>query len=75
LNNTLKKELGINAKKYIKDRITLEAKRLLLFSGFTAKEIAFQIGFNDPHHFSKFIKSNTGLSVSQMLNKYEKDPE
>ena len=74
LNNTLKNEIGINAKKYIKDRITLEAKRLLLFSGLTAKEIAFQIGFKDPHHFSKFIKSNTGLSISLILNQHEKDP-
>jgi AraC-like DNA-binding protein len=72
LNFTIKKELGINAKSYIQERITIEAKRLFLFSQLNAKEMAFKLGFNDPHHFSKFIKNQTGLTISQFIEKYKR---
>ena len=71
LNFTVKKELGLNAKSYIQERITIEAKRLLLFSQLNGKEMAFKLGFNDPHHFSKFIKNRTGLTISQFIEKYK----
>lgn len=45
----------------INDRLLLEAKRLLLFSHKTAEEIAFELGYSEGAHFSKFFKSHTGL--------------
>jgi YesN/AraC family two-component response regulator len=71
LNRTIKDQLGITAKNYIKERIVLETKRLLLFSGLSLKEIGFELGFGDPHHFSKFIKSSTGFSATQFIKKYK----
>lgn len=44
----------------INDRIILEAKRQLLHSSLKVKEIAFQLGFEDPSYFVKFFKRNTG---------------
>lgn len=44
----------------INDRIVLEAKRQLLHSSLKVKEIAFQLGFEDPSYFVKFFKRNTG---------------
>lgn len=45
----------------INERLLLEAKRLLLFSDKTAEEIAYELGYNEGAHFSKFFKSHTGL--------------
>ena len=46
----------------IQERVVLEAKRLLFYTDKTSKEIAYEIGFEDAHHFSKFFKKYTGLS-------------
>lgn len=46
----------------INDRIILEAKRLLLYSDKTAKEIAYELGYNESGHFSRFFKKEVGLS-------------
>lgn len=44
----------------INDRIVLEAKRQLLHSSLKVKEIAFQLGFEDPSYFIKFFKRYVG---------------
>ena len=64
LSQTVKNITGKVAKDHIQDRIILEAKRSLLHTGLTIKEIAYDIGFNDPLHFSSFFKKFTGLSPS-----------
>jgi len=46
----------------INDRIILEAKRLLLYSNKSTDEIARELGYKDPGHFSKFFKKHEGLS-------------
>lgn len=45
----------------INERLLLEAKRLLLFSDKSAEEIAYEIGYKEGAHFSKFFKAHTGL--------------
>lgn len=52
---------GLNASTLIYNQIILEGKRLLR-TGITAKETAYALEFEDPAHFSKFFKSQTGLS-------------
>lgn len=64
LNEVIKGETGISAKDYIQNRIVLEAKRLAQYSDFSMKEIAFQIGFEDPAHFSKVFKKCQGVTFS-----------
>lgn len=46
----------------IHERVILEAKRLLLYSEKTVEEIAFDLGYKDPGHFSKFFKKNEGVT-------------
>ncbi|HEX3006090.1 MAG TPA: helix-turn-helix transcriptional regulator [Bacteroidales bacterium] len=63
LNEVIKTGLNVSAKDYIQQRVTLEAKRLVAFTTKSAKEIGFDLGFEDPSHFSKFFKSHTGHSL------------
>ena len=46
----------------IKKRILLEAKRKLIYTGNSVKEIAFDLGFNDPAYFTRFFTKSTSLS-------------
>lgn len=48
----------------IKNRIILEAKRLLVHTSLTAKEIAYELGYNDPAYFSRLFQTKTGESPS-----------
>ncbi|MGB5982534.1 MAG: AraC family transcriptional regulator [Nonlabens sp.] len=48
--------------KLINERIIAEAKRLLLYSNKSAEEIAFELGYSEPSHFSKFFKKHVGFS-------------
>lgn len=64
LNRVVKTLLASTSAKYIQSRIIIEAKRLLWFSGFTAKEIGYNLGFNEPTNFSAFFKKLTGMSPS-----------
>jgi len=63
LNEVLRTAIGVSAKDYIQQRIVLEARRLSLFTGTSIKEIGFELGFEDPAHFSKFYKGQTGESL------------
>jgi AraC-like DNA-binding protein len=44
----------------IKDRILLEAKRLLTYSGMSVKEIAYDLGYDDPAYFNRLFVLKTG---------------
>lgn len=49
----------------IHERILLEAKRLLLYSDKTTEEIAYNLGYKDAGHFSKFFKKQEKRSPNQ----------
>lgn len=53
----------------IKNRLILEAKRLLKFSDKSSKEIAFELGFEEPASFSRFFKNQVGASPSAFQKK------
>jgi AraC-like DNA-binding protein len=69
LSSTVKNLTGKTAKEIIQDRLTLEAKRLLLHTELNIKEIAYQLGFEEPLHFSGFFKKQTGVSPSSFRGK------
>ena len=50
---------------FIKNRIILEAKRKLIYTDFSVKEIAFDLGFNDPAYFTRFFTKATQNSPLQ----------
>ena len=55
----------------IHERVEAEAKRLLLYSSKSAKEIADILGFEDQASFSRFFKNMTGQSAVQFRNTEE----
>ncbi|MGD1845574.1 MAG: helix-turn-helix domain-containing protein [Salibacteraceae bacterium] len=62
LSDLLKKETGRSAKDHINDFLVEKAKDLLLGSGDSVAEIAYSLGFNYPHYFSRLFKVKTGLT-------------
>jgi AraC family transcriptional activator of pobA len=64
LNEIIKKMTGYSAGHQIRQRVVLEAKRMALYSDISMKEIAYELGFLDSGHFSKFFKAVTGKNFS-----------
>lgn len=62
LNQVIKDTIGCTAKEYIMDRIITEAKRLLIHTDRTVKDLALSLGFTEPLHFNAFFKKRTNLS-------------
>ena len=62
LNQILKEKLDKTGMQLIHDRIILEAKRKIIHSENTLKEIAYDLGFSDRPYFSRFFKKQTGSS-------------
>ncbi|CAM3540292.1 AraC family transcriptional regulator [Sphingobacterium prati] len=57
----------------IQRRIMLEAKRYLHYTDKSAKEIAYQLGFISPAHFSRFFKLHSGDTISAFRDKHEQN--
>lgn len=50
--------LGISPKQMIDARIILEAKRLLVHTNSSVKEIGFSLGFEEPTNFVKYVRKH-----------------
>ncbi len=62
LSDLLKKETGKTAKDHINDFLVEKAKDMLMGSNEPISGIAYALGFNYPHYFSRLFKSKTGLT-------------
>lgn len=61
--NALCRDLtGQPAGAIIRNRVLLEAKRLLVNAGLSIAEIAYQLNFKDNSYFTRFFKKYTGLT-------------
>ena len=65
LNKTVKSITGKSAKDHIQTKIIIEAKRSLLFSEISSKELAYELGFDESAHFNNFFKKITGQTPSE----------
>ena len=65
LNELTKRTTGITAGELIRNRVIDETKKLLYSSSLSGKEIAFQLGFDDPAYFSRFFKKYTGVTLKE----------
>ena len=65
LNQVLKEKLNKTAMQLIHDRIVLEAKRQIIHSENTIKEIGFNLEFKDRSYFSRFFKQHSGQTPQE----------
>ena len=69
LGKLTKKHLGKTPGDLVTERVLIEAKRLLYLSEKSVKEIAFDLGFEDQHYFSRFFKKNASISAEEYRRK------
>lgn len=61
----IKKETGKSAKEYIQNKIIDIAKNKTFDSNKTVNEIAFELGFKYPQHFTRLFKNVTGFTPNE----------
>lgn len=61
----IKKETGKTAQEYIQNKIIDVAKELLLGTGKTVSQIAYELGFQYSQHFNRIFKKNVGQSPNE----------
>ena len=64
LNKCVNKCSGRSPLAFITERVMLEAKRQVRYSNLMIKEIAYNLGFEDPSYFVKLFKRQTGMLPS-----------
>lgn len=57
LYRIVKEYAGVSPKDFVTSRLILEAQRKLLYSTLSVKELAYELGFNDPDYFPDFSKN------------------
>lgn len=68
LYNIVKHYSGLSPKEFITNRLILEAKRRLYYAESSSiKELAYELGFNDPEYFSRLFKKVTGKTVTMFV--------
>jgi len=64
----IKKKTGKSAKDYIKDKIIDLAKNKTFNTDKTVNEIAYELGFKYPQHFTRMFKNATGCTPNEYRN-------
>jgi len=72
LNELAKRTTGITAGELIRNRVIDETKKLLYSSPMSGKEIAYELGFDDPAYFSRFFKKYTGITLKEFRDNSRK---
>lgn len=74
LNALCQDLLGKTAGELIRDRVLLEAKRLLTNANMSITEIAFDLDFQDNSYFNRFFKKNTGMTPDEFRKTFTAKP-
>ena len=65
LSDLLSKETGRSALDHINDAIIEKAKSILINTDDSISGVAYSLGFNYPHYFSRLFKQKTGISPNE----------
>ncbi len=71
----VKRELHVTAQDYIQEKITDSAKRLLSSSQMTISEIAQELGFAYPNHFTRMFRRRVGQTPGQWRDDRQQAPQ
>lgn len=72
LNDAARRCGGVTTGQMIRERVILEAKRLLAHSGAQVAQVAVQLGFDDPAYFSRCFKKHTGRTPIEFRQTIER---
>lgn len=70
LNDTVKSLTGSPVSVHIQEASIMEAKRLLYFTANSVKEIAYEVGYEEPVYFGKLFKKVTSLTPLEFRKKF-----
>ena len=65
LSLLVKKATGRSASRWIDDRVILEARNLLRYSGKNIQQVAYMLNFSNQSSFGKYFKHLTGMSPTE----------
>jgi len=72
LSHKFKKLNLENPNEIIKNRIILETKRLLYYTDLSIKEIAYQLGYDDPGYFNRMFTQKLGNTPAYFRKEFKK---
>lgn len=72
LTTMIRRVMGVSAGALLRQRRTLEAKRLLVHADMTVAEIANALNFSDPSYFGRFFKRETNLTPSGFRQQFKR---
>lgn len=65
LSLLVKKATGRSASRWIDDRVVMEARNLLRYSGKNIQQVAYMLNFSNQSAFGKYFKHLTGMSPTE----------
>lgn len=71
LHKRVAKHANTTPNDIIKNRIILEAKRLLAHTELSVKEIGYKLGYDDPSYFIRLFTHQVGLAPQQFRKSYQ----
>ncbi|HSJ02579.1 MAG: helix-turn-helix domain-containing protein [Verrucomicrobium sp.] len=71
LSEAVKDKTGLAAGDLIRQRMLLEAQRLLAHTELAVAEIAYRLSFQDPAYFSRFFRRLTGASPGEFRERVQ----
>lgn len=69
LNEAVKKTTGLTVSESIQNEIIIQAKRLLLYTNISVKEVALELGYEDWAYFTRLFTKLTSFSPTQFRKK------
>ncbi|EBA15135.1 transcriptional regulatory protein [Roseobacter sp. SK209-2-6] len=73
LNRVVRQATGQPASTLINERMLREARRLLIYTNLTAAQIAYELGFSDPAHFSRVFAKGSGVAPVKFRQRQSKE--
>ncbi|WP_343659190.1 helix-turn-helix domain-containing protein [Chryseobacterium sp.] len=71
LTETVREVTGKPAQHWIHQEILIEAKRLLVFTNLSVKEVAYELGYSDHTYFSRLFSKLENQSPSEFRNQHQ----
>ena len=65
LSKVFHEQTGVSPSRYLTDLRMRQARKLLMDTGLTVREIAARVGYPDPYHFSRSFRNAVGCSPAQ----------